>query len=270
MRAGLLDFESLDDILQAYVLGRSSHVINRLSSTELHRIGPLTEYWFQSRVNGNGLPDVSNFPSSPASAAILTAGGPKGSSLQAKAVEFAGIPPGANPFHSPQWVAFCMRFQAAGECAGFAKKIAQAMTAAFGEMNDNVVRHSQSTHTGLAGYRWAPGEFEYVVADAGIGVLASLRSCSNYAHIIDDEGALNTALKPGESRFGKDPGHGTGFNYVFKSLMNLSGYLRFRTGTHSVIMDGQSPDLALARSAQCPPYFKGFLVSIFCQCKKIC
>jgi hypothetical protein len=187
------------------------------------------------------------------------------SNLQPLSVEFTVFPRANAPLVDPVWVGFRKRFEGAAVAAGFQKRLAQGMTAAFGEMADNVIQHSEDVVSGIAGYRWTREEFEYVVADSGIGVLASLRTCPDYSDIADDGRALSTALTPGESRHGKGSGHGTGFKQVFTSLMNHFGKLRFRSGDFSASLDGQSPGLETAQLAQCPPYYQGFLVSVLCR-----
>jgi hypothetical protein len=74
---------------------------------------------------------------------------------------------------------FLRRLQDAAVQAGFTPQVAKGLTGAFLEMTDNVLIHSQNAGSGIAGYRWSRDCFEYVVADAGIGVLASLRTCSD-------------------------------------------------------------------------------------------
>ena len=57
----------------------------------------------------------------------------------------------------------------------------------------NALRHSQQPNTALAGFR-ARRRFEFAVLDAGIGILRSLRQCSEYAELSVEEDALELSL----------------------------------------------------------------------------
>lgn len=138
------------------------------------------------------------------------------------------------------------------------------LAAAMEEMEGNIHDHAQAPDTGVLAFRAARRVFEFAVADRGIGLLASLRSCPEYEGIEDHGLALETALKDGTSRFGSNSGHGHGFRDMFLGLMNLQGSLRFRSGDHALLMDGSSPTLATAQLAQ-KPMFDGFFASVRCE-----
>lgn len=142
--------------------------------------------------------------------------------------------------------------------------VAAGIVAAMHEMVDNVYRHSGQWKSGIVGYRWSKGEVEYVVADSGIGILASLRQHPNYVNISDHAAALQTALSDSESRFGRASGHGNGFRTVFLSLATLNGSLRFRSGDHSLEVNGVTPSLAKASIFQRLP-LAGFVVTVTCR-----
>jgi hypothetical protein len=107
-------------------------------------------------------------------------------------------------------------------------------------------------------------EFELVVADHGVGVLETLRSGPDYKSLSDHGEALRLALTDGVSRYGRQANRGNGFRPIFVGFANLSGTLRFRTGDHALIIDGQKIDLVSAKTAQKAP-MKGFLVSVACR-----
>jgi hypothetical protein len=131
------------------------------------------------------------------------------------------------------------------------------------ELENNIHEHSEAAATGVLAFRAALGVFEFVAADRGIGVLASLRKAQTYSVLTDHGRALQTALSDGASRFeGSRRGHG--FRPIFLGLMNLQGSLRFRSGDHALLMDGTSPSLSISRLAQKPSY-DGFFVSVHCQ-----
>lgn len=263
-------FHCLDEVLQAAMLGDDSYATRNLYGNELSLIGPLAEYAFQVGRNGKSLPRTGTLPMTPSVQALTSASGDFqqwDTSLQPKAVEFSPVVRNGLGYGTPLWIAFQKRFERACIAAGFSTPIARAMACALGEMTDNVTKHSENVTSGMVGYRWTEGQIEYVVSDAGIGVLRSLRSCPDYAGLRDHAQALATALQPNESRLGRGSGHGTGFNYVFTSLLNLHGSLRFRSGDQAMILEGDDPELASAQLRQCPPFFQGFLLAVTCRRK---
>ncbi len=131
------------------------------------------------------------------------------------------------------------------------------------ELESNIREHSEAPHTGILAFRAAPGVFEFVAADQGIGVLESLRGCADYRDLTDHGRALAAALTEGVSRFGVNVGRGLGFRPLFVGLVNLRGYLRFRSGDHALTMDGTSPSLTTAQVSQ-KPGLAGFLASVCC------
>ncbi|PPE73075.1 hypothetical protein C3942_14720 [Solimonas fluminis] len=142
--------------------------------------------------------------------------------------------------------------------------MAQQLVGAIGELEDNIHLHSQAVDTGYVGYRAGNNEFEFVVADAGVGILNSLKSCPDYADLKDAGDALQFALQDGVSRYGRSAQRGCGFRPIFVGLANLMGMLRFRSGDHVLVIDGQSPDLAMARVQQ-RANLPGFVTSITCR-----
>jgi hypothetical protein len=161
------------------------------------------------------------------------------------------------------WVSFCLEAQKCAEHAGFSKAVSKMLVAAARELFDNVFEHSLATNSGLVAFRGVRGKFEFVVADQGIGILESLKSCDEFANLNDHGIALETALTDGRSRFGSQDGRGTGFRPIFLGLSNLYGDLRFRTGDHALDISGSSPSLALRRLSQ-KATIQGFLVSVCC------
>jgi len=260
-----LDFRALDELLQAFLMGALSLGTQTLYSLGPGRIGPTTELMLQRRHLStlNGTPLASASPAKDLHSAMASSGTlPSGTSFSSHPIEFSRIPPALESLSEPKWIAFNMRLKHAATSAGFTKKTAAGITGAFGEMVDNSVRHSERQLTAIAGYSWKPGFVEFVVADAGVGVLTSLRRHPNYGHLQDHGTALFTALTPGESRYGRGTGHGTGFKTLFASLADLNGFLRFRSGDHALEIDGTNPDLTNARVSQCPPFYEGFFVSV--------
>jgi hypothetical protein len=166
------------------------------------------------------------------------------------------------------WIGFGIAAQTAATAVGFPRRIARQFVGALGEMINNIHEHSGAAMSGIAAFRAANGEFEFVVVDHGMGVLKSLRTCPDYAHLSDHGEALRLALTDGVSRFGPQAKRGLGFRPIFVGLANLSGSLRFRSGDHAVVIDGQKIDTMAIKTAQ-KPYLHGFFASVTCRSRFI-
>lgn len=232
-----------------------------VESATILRIGPLVEYAYH---HYEDLPNCLRFRlKNPAVKLVVNAFHERvlvDTSITARAVEFARVPQTNQGVEDPNWIAFCLRFVDAGVKAGLSKNFAQALVSTLEEMSGNVLDHSRKVSSGLVGYMWRRGEFEYVVTDAGIGVLQSLRQHPDYSFVTDSGEALETALTDGESCYGRDQHRGTGFNKLMFNIAQRNSYLRFRSGDHSLSIDGTLP-IPLKRTAPCAP-FEGFLISV--------
>ena len=133
--------------------------------------------------------------------------------------------------------------------------------AAFGELIGNIIDHSAAIPSGIAAFRAKPSAFEFVVSDRGIGPLASLTSCAEYASMCDHGEALQAIIETGVSRFGAGTGHGNGFKPIFEKLADMSGQLRFRSGDAALTLDGRFGDKVKLQVAQKPP-IAGFFASV--------
>jgi hypothetical protein len=142
--------------------------------------------------------------------------------------------------------------------------VAQSFAAAIREMESNIHEHSQQPMTGLLAFQARNATFEFVVADAGVGVLATLRQAPELQKLIDPGRALQLALQEGTSRFGRAAHRGMGFRDLFVGLASLNANLRFRSGDHALTIDGPRPALKVAQLAQ-KPFFQGFLASVNCR-----
>lgn len=185
---------------------------------------------------------------------------PIDTSIKPRPIEFFRSPQSVEEVENPNWVAFCLRLMYAGMQAGLSKEFSQALTGTFEEMTGNLLEHSEEPHTGIVGYRYCAGEFEYVVADAGIGVLKSLHSHPDYSWLSDSGEALETAVSSGESRHGRRQLRGFGFDRLMYNIAQRNSYLRFRSGDHSYSIDGTRPT-PLKKTQPCA-HFQGFLISI--------
>jgi hypothetical protein len=92
-------------------------------------------------------------------------------------------------------------------------------------------------------YGVGQNSFELVVSDAGVGVLDSLRSNSEYSNLSDSGTALKLALSDGASRHGSMSGRGYGISQLFRALAHDAGELRFRSGDYALRLWGDAPSL---------------------------
>lgn len=260
----LFDFNLLDDALAT--TGRSRRVVDALTEAHVNSIGPLLEYALCRIATRDHLPNIGEINQCDATARLLEALGwttatPRNLlSFVPLSCEFSPAP-ATDIGDDPRWIAFCKRAEEAAKHAGFAAPLARGFIGALGEMYDNIVIHSERPETGIIGYRWTKGEFEYTVGDRGIGVLSSLRKNPTYGSLCDQGRALELALTDNVSSLGN--GRGTGFRQLFKSLANLGSLLRFRSGDHALTILGVSPGLNQAKLLQ-RPHLQGFAISVLC------
>jgi hypothetical protein len=252
------------------LLSELGHQAESTQAQALHdsytrRIGPLVELAYQDYNN------VSN------KLAVLYQSQPLGLMLEAlskesihdfplrtsfkpKNVEFIrGFQTNAEG-EDPRWIAFCKRLQGAVRSAGFEQSFSKVIAATVDEMGFNVVDHSGREDSSIVGYRSSPSEFEYVVCDAGIGVLESLRKNPVFSFLTTSDEALGKAVQEGNSRYGHLTDRGMGFRELFNNVANRGAYLRFRSGDYALVVDGTigAPNLVI----QPCRYASGFLISI--------
>ncbi|MEP7246758.1 MAG: hypothetical protein ABI885_24190 [Gammaproteobacteria bacterium] len=133
------------------------------------------------------------------------------------------------------------------------------------EIEENVHVHSERAHDGVVGFRGTASDFEFVVADSGIGILQSLRKSPDYENLTDSGAAIAIALTDGQSRLRHiNPQHGSGFRELFVGLANLNGELRFRSGDHAYVIDGSSLDV-ISGSPHQQQDLRGFVASVVCR-----
>jgi anti-sigma regulatory factor (Ser/Thr protein kinase) len=162
------------------------------------------------------------------------------------------------------WTNFAMRAKRAAVESGFTDDLAGQFVAAMGELHANILEHSERDYSGYLVFDARPKRFEFVVADAGIGILRSLQTHPHFAYVKDSGTALELALSEGVSRFYDDKARGRGFRPIFIGLANASNHLRFRSADHSrEIVRGHGGRL-LATTHQ-RANLKGFLCSALCE-----
>jgi anti-sigma regulatory factor (Ser/Thr protein kinase) len=162
------------------------------------------------------------------------------------------------------WMDFAMRAKRAATESGFSGDQAGQFVAAMGELHSNIVEHSERRSTGYLVFDATPSRFEFVVADAGIGVLQSLRWHPHYSDLRDAGTALCLALSEGVSRFYGEKDRGRGFRPIFVGLANASKHLRFRSGDQGreIIQDGDGNLVATTRQRA---RLDGFVSCVVCE-----
>lgn len=237
--------------------------IDRLAGIVGEGIGAVVEYELFRRTTKLGLPAIVRVAADPIPVAFerLLAGGSKfrGSpTLQAMPFDIVRIP--LELRENIEWVAFVQRARASARVAGYNHEVASAVVGAIEELANNVVEHSGSKQPAFAGFAQKGQRFEYVIADCGIGVLASLRECSEFRSLRDDLEALPLAITPGISRMGRGSGRGYGFRAVLAPLRFASGYVRLRSGGAVLEVEGYGAENDRASCSQRPSY-DGVIVS---------
>ncbi|TIX92774.1 ATP-binding protein [Rhizobium sp. P44RR-XXIV] len=175
-----------------------------------------------------------------------------------------GFVPVSTMISSPLvWTDVINRLKRLSIAAGFSNDHSGKFVAAIGELWGNIVDHSQRSDTGYIAFSLESSRFEFVVADHGIGVLASLKSNPAYAHLTDHGRAIELVLSEGVSRYYTENGHGFGFRPLFVGLANIARSLRFRSGDHArevIRADAGTPESRTYELASLP----GFFCSVLC------
>lgn len=228
------------------------------------RVGPIVEYEFFRRHAATHLPPLSDHTQSGIAHQVVRIldgiGLPTvNHSLQAAAADAIAIPAALG--RDTAWTAFLKRAEVTARTVGFADSVAAGLAGAIHELADNVIQHSEAPGSGLAAFALAAGAFEYVVADSGIGMLASLRRAPEFRSLRDDLEALPLAVTPGVSRHGRGVGYGYGYRAVFLPLRAAHGMIRLRSGQAVLEIAGAGPRPDQGRCSQ-RPYHQGVVVSV--------
>ena len=93
---------------------------------------------------------------------------------------------------------------------GLNPQLVASLIGALIELQDNIYEHSGEPESGLVAFAITARSFEFVVADAGAGVLQTLRQNVEYAKIPNSGAALEEIIKDGVSRFPSESGRGLG------------------------------------------------------------
>lgn len=122
------------------------------------------------------------------------------------------------------------------EALAIDEKDQMAVLLAITEITQNVLDHANSSVGGFAIAQRAVSrqEFEVAVADAGIGIPASLRKNPDYQDVADDGQAISLALSPGVTASPDGGNRGVGLSAIRSFLRENGGTLMVRSGTGAV------------------------------------
>lgn len=261
-----LTFEVVDDLVAAHARGKLGQPVQGMGFAA-SSIAPLVELAFSS---AHGQPNsmlssswLDSFTQADLRAAL---NGPQ--DLWLDSLECRGFMRTVfDPLNSKDDVPrtrFLIAARKSAEAIGLPVSTAQYMAAALRELESNIREHSENPQTGLLAFQATHDSFEFVAADNGVGILATIRDAPEFKNLSDHGRALYIALQEGVSRYGRDPNHGNGFRDLFLGLSDLNADLRFRSGDHALMISGSRPDLKNARLAQ-KSSFQGFLASVRCR-----
>ncbi|MEX1140981.1 MAG: hypothetical protein WD399_08095 [Thermoleophilaceae bacterium] len=114
------------------------------------------------------------------------------------------------------------------------------------ELTENVLHHAATDRGGFAAAQGWRGrsEFEIGIADMGVGIRASLAKNPDYSAVVDDAGAIVTALRP---RVTSTPERNAGIGlFITKLLLAANGgTLMVRSG-YGAVRSGASEEVATA------------------------
>lgn len=257
-------FDTSDDLLwqaaRGQLRGRGTILLKRSG-----RIGPLVELMYARKGRPEEYKQVSvRIPFARLIAEAMDSAKVSGSDYG----EVAGVFPlgrGASGEHAEdQWEQWALHAQNVAAARGLDRSLVDGLIGALIELQDNVYLHSEAPATGLVAYAAAPGVFEFVVADAGVGVLASLTKNPEFAGIKDSGEALRVAASDGASRFDRSTGHGFGIGQLFKALARDAGELRFRSGDYAMAIRGDQPSLTGKVDTIQKAWLDGLIISVRC------
>jgi hypothetical protein len=259
-----LTFDMVDDLVAAHARGRLTLPTGKVFAPT--RVGPLIELSFEGYDGRCGIllssAWLDRITQSDFRAAMKTSENLWLDSLQHRGFLRTVFDP-LQARQDPARTQFLMAARKAAEAAGFGVPTSQSLAAAIREMESNVHEHSDKAATGIIAFQAQAGDFEFVVGDAGVGILATLREAPEFKHLTDGGRALHVALQEGVSRYGRSSNRGNGFRDLFRGLGDLNAELRFRSGDHALTINGRA-DLRQAVLAQ-KTHFQGFLASVRCR-----
>jgi len=263
-KAVTADFAAADDVLAAAEMGALAE-LGSLRLTPSGRIGPIVEILMAKRDWASAMTNVQ---------IAIPFADPLDRAMNQQQISGTGYRSRSGAFplarlcedgqDTTEWELWCSRAEQAAVASSFPKPLASAIIGAMIEFQDNVHLHSGRPGTGVVAYGSSRTHFEIVVADAGIGVLASLRQNHEHAGLTNAGSALKVAIRDGASRLGSSGGYGFGMGQMFRALANHDGELRFRSDDYALIVRGHSPSLSGSIELRHKAGLRGLIVSVRC------
>lgn len=182
--------------------------------------------------------------------------------------DFVGVFPLSR--HDPRqddqtmWDQWAKHAENAAARKGVPRRLAESLIGALIELQDNVYEHSGRADTGIAVYGVSPKTFEFAIADAGVGVHASLKRNPEFNDLPNAGAALRVAASDGASRHSRRSGHGYGIGQVFRALTNYNGDIRFRSDDYTLMLSGNAPSLTGRCEVAQKPHLSGLIISVRC------
>ena len=259
-------FDAADDLLWQAVAGRLP-LLPPLTLVRSGFVGPLAELAIGRMAMPEAyrgitiaVPFFNQIEGALANATISGAG----AGDQAGVFPLGRFDPSNGNAESVRWHQWVKHVENAAVAAGLPRGLAAGLMGALGELQDNVFEHSGRPESGLVAYGTKAGTFEFVVADAGRGVLASLRENPEFTHLADCGAALRLAASDGASRHTSESGHGYGIGQLFRALAHHNAELRFRTGDHALQIWGDAPSLTGQVELLQKAWLDGLSVTVRC------
>lgn len=259
-------FDAADDLLWQAVAGRLPK-LGPIALERSGRIGPLVELAMAVSAAPDAYRSVSvEAPAYHQVERALREGAISGAGARDRAGVFplSRLDPTGDDATRIVWDQWAKHAENAAVTAGLAKGLVGGLMGALGELQDNVFEHSGCSASGLVAYAASPGAFEFVVADAGRGVLASLRENPEFAGLTDSGAALRAAASDGASRHARSTGHGYGIGKLFRALAHDAAELRFRSGDHALRLWGDAPSLTGQVELAQKAWLDGLTISVRC------
>jgi hypothetical protein len=259
-------FEAVDDLLWQAVAGRLPK-LGQIVLTRSGRIGPLVELSMAAAAIPAAYRTVTVEP--PVFHQVeraLRDGAISGAGARDRAGVFplSGLDPGGDDAAQLAWDQWAKHAENAAVAAGLAKGRVSGLMGALGELQDNVFEHSGQPASGIVAYAASDGAFEFVVADAGRGVLASLRENPEFSGLAHSGAALRVAASDGASRHARSTGRGYGIGQLFRALAHDAAELRFRSGDHALLLWGDAPSLTGQVELAQKAWLDGLTISVRC------
>lgn len=265
-RRATASFDTADDLLWQAVAGRLPK-LGAITLARSGRIGPLVELAMATTALRDAYRGVVvEAPVFHQVERALRDGSISGTGARDRAGVFplSRVNAGGGEAERLAWEQWAKHAENAAVAAGLTKGLVGGLMGALGELQDNVFEHSGRPESGVVVYAANNGAFEFVVADAGRGVLASLRENPEFSLLPDSGAALRVALSDGASRHARSTGHGYGIGQLFRALAHDAAELRFRSGDHALGLWGDAPSLTGQVELAQKAWLDGLTITVRC------